>query len=87
MDKLSAGTVRLNINTKPKYTARMQRLWLRVDMCGFCIGAAYWPLLLIHSVMCSVTGAVAKGVRVGCAGRHVRLGGNLLLWEETLHIT
>jgi len=43
--------VRLNINTKHKYTARMQELWMREDMRGFCIGAALWPLLLIHSVI------------------------------------
>jgi len=31
----------------------MQELWMRVDLRGFCIGAAYWPLLLIHSVITS----------------------------------
>lgn len=34
-------------------TARMQELWMRVDLRGFCIGAAYGPLLLIHSVITS----------------------------------
>lgn len=28
-----------------------QELWMRVDLRGFCIGAAYGPLLLIHSVV------------------------------------
>lgn len=31
-------------------SARMQGLWSSVDMRGLCIGAAYWPLLLIYSV-------------------------------------
>lgn len=29
----------------------MQELWMREDMRGCCIGAAYRPLLLIHSVV------------------------------------
>lgn len=33
----------------------------------------------IHGIMCSVTGALAKGVRVGLC---VPPCGNLLLWEE-----
>lgn len=35
-------------------TARMQELWMRRGMRGFCIGAALWPLLLIHGVSGSV---------------------------------
>jgi hypothetical protein len=31
-------------------TARMQELWKCDGLRGFCIGAAYGPLLLIHSV-------------------------------------
>lgn len=33
-------------------SARMQELWMCVGLRGFCIGAAYGPLLLIHSVVC-----------------------------------
>jgi len=34
----------------PKYTARIDTLWMCVGKCGVAIGAAYGPLLLIHSV-------------------------------------
>lgn len=36
----------------PKYTARIDTLWMCAGKCGVAIGAAYWPLLLIHSVVC-----------------------------------
>lgn len=35
------------VATLSKYTARMQELWMREGLRGFCIGAAYWPLLHI----------------------------------------
>lgn len=45
---------------QPKYTARMQELWISVGLRGFCIGAAFWPLLLIHSVVGSVRMSVGQ---------------------------
>lgn len=37
----------------PKYTARIDTLWMCAGKCGVAIGAAYWPLLLIHGVIAS----------------------------------
>lgn len=65
-------------------TARMQELWMCVDMRGFCIGAAYGPLLLIHSVLSSVpTEAWADPHSDGMCGSPLRggadFGGRALL--------
>jgi hypothetical protein len=32
------------------YSARIDTLWMSAGSCGVAIGAAYWPLLLIHGV-------------------------------------
>ena len=52
------------------YSARMQELWLRVDMRGFCIGAADRPQCTIHVVVGSVRvcGGQPNIVREGFAG-------------------
>jgi len=56
-------------------SARMQELWMREGMRGFCIGAAYGPLLLIHSVLSSVpTEAWADPQRDGMCGSPLRGG-------------
>ena len=56
-------------------SARMQELWSSVDMRGFCIGAAYRPLLLIYSVVGSVpTEAWADPQRDGKCGSPLRGG-------------
>lgn len=56
-------------------TARMQELWKRVGLSGFCIGAAYGPLLLIHSVSGSVpTEALTDPQRDGMCGSPLRGG-------------
>lgn len=58
-----------------KYTARMQELWKREGLRGFCIGAAYGPLLLIHVVIGSVpTEAWADPQRVSMCGSPLRGG-------------
>ena len=62
----------------------MQGLWSRVDLRGLCIGAAYWPLLLIHNVLSSVpTEAWADPQRGGMCGSPLRggadFGGRALL--------
>lgn len=41
-------------------TARMQELWMREGMRGFCIGAAYWRPLFIAGVVGSVRVSVGQ---------------------------
>lgn len=57
------------------YSARIDTLWMCVGKCGVAIGAAYWPLLLIHNVLSSVpTEAWADPQRDGMCGSPLRGG-------------
>ena len=62
--------------TTLKYTARIDTLWMCAGMCGVAIGAAYGPLLLIHSVSGSVpTEAWADPQRDGMRPKVIGGGG------------
>ena len=62
-------------------SARIDTLRMCAGMCGVAIGAAYGPLLLIHSVMCSVTGAWVQADVFGLRPRLVFGGGTLHIMD------